>query len=323
MADLYTRIRRRVDMTAKDLRSDLHFSPKLAMARMCANLCGRAGLHTIAQSAARRKDDYVRKYLLETLAPVLEQYATDQNDGTYAPNAPIWVCWWTGEETAPPLVQRCIRSIRENAGPHPVRFITKDTYSSYLDIPEFMLRKVEAKQMGLAHLADYIRVKLLAEHGGLWLDATMFCSGPVSESCFELPFFTCKSPRRPCGCVSEMRWTTFCLGGWKGNVFFRFLADAFAYYWQENPCAVDYLFFDYTIELAYNHLPALRKLIDAVPENNLHRDDLQAAMNAALPAAAFDSVIQPDTTLYKLSWRETYSPETANGETSIFSYFTR
>lgn len=186
-----------------------------------------------------------------------------------------------------------------------------------------MLNKVEAKQMGLAHLADYIRVKLLSEYGGLWLDATIFCSDTVPESCFDIPFFTCKSPRQDCGYVSEMRWVTFCLGGWKGNVFFRFMADAFERYWQESPRAIDYLFFDYIIELAYNQLPVLRKLIDSVPENNLHRDDLQAAMNAALPAAEFDNVLQPDTVLYKLSWRESYAEKAANGEDSVYTLFIR
>ena len=70
-------------------------------------------------------------------------------------------------------------------------------------------------------------------------------------------------------------------------------------------------------------LPAIRSMLDAVPENNLHRDDLQAAMNAALPASDFDRVIQPDTVLYKLSWRLSYAEQTADGEDSIFKAFVR
>ena len=306
-------------MTRIDFCSDLKFSPKLAMARMCANICGRVGLRRIAVSAGQKKDTFIRRYLEQTLKPVLEQYSADDNLGSYSPDAPIWVCWWTGAENAPSLVKRCIRSIRENAGSRPVHFITGKNYTDFLQIPSFMLDKVEAKQMGLAHLADYIRVKLLAEFGGLWLDATIFCSDTVPESCFDIPFFTCKSPRQDCGYVSELRWVTFCLGGWKGSVFFRFMADAFERYWQESPRAIDYLFFDYIIELVYNELPVLRQLIDAVPENNLHRDDLQAAMNAALPAAEFDSVLHSDTTLYKLSWRETYSLQDSNGDDSVYS----
>ena len=61
--------------------------------------------------------------------------------------------------------------------------------------------------------------------------------------------------------------------------------------------------------------------IHAVAENTPHRDDLQAAMNAALPAEQFENVINKDTTLYKLSWRETYSELTADGKPSIYNRF--
>lgn len=308
-------------MTIKDFRSDCRFSIRLAVLRLCANLCGRVGVTSIARNAKAKKSDYIRQYIAKTLEPLLERYASDNNIGSFDADAPIWVCWWTGEKTAPPLVKRCIRSIRENAGSHPVHLINKDNYKEYLQIPAFMLEKVEDKRMALAHLADYIRVKLLADHGGLWLDATIFCSGPIPEDCFSIPFFTCKSPRKPCGYISELRWVTFCLGAWNGNVFYRFISDALERYWKENPGAIDYLFFDYVIEFAYDHLPEIRKLMDAVPENNLHRDDLQAAMNTALPASEFDTVIQPDTSLYKLSWRERYAEETADGRESIYHAF--
>ena len=61
MADLLSRIRRRIDMTTKDFQSDMHFSPRLAMARMCANLCGRAGLRSVAAAAGRKKEEFVHK----------------------------------------------------------------------------------------------------------------------------------------------------------------------------------------------------------------------------------------------------------------------
>ena len=55
--------------------------------------------------------------------------------------------------------------------------------------------------------------------------------------------------------------------------------------------------------------------------NNIHRDDLQAAFNAKLPADQFDNIIKDDTVLYKLSWRETYSLSTAEGRKSIYAHF--
>lgn len=75
------------------------------------------------------------------------------------------------------------------------------------------------------------------------------------------------------------------------------------------------------IHLAQEKIPAIRACLKDVPANNVHRDDLQAAMNAALPAEAFESVLHEDTTLYKLSWRETYSMETEDGRPSVYAHF--
>ena len=62
-------------------------------------------------------------------------------------------------------------------------------------------------------------------------------------------------------------------------------------------------------------------MIDTIPENNLRRDDLQAAMHAALPASRIDQIIQPDTVLYKLSWREKYVAQTQDGKVSVYGAF--
>ena len=104
-------------------------------------------------------------------------------------------------------------------------------------------------------------------------------------------------------------------------MFYRFLKDAFEAYWDTEETAIDYLFFDYIIALAHKELPTIRNALEGVPANNPHRDDLQAAMNAMLPAEQFDAVIQPDTWLYKLSWRENYQERTQEGKTSVYGHF--
>ena len=321
MNTLFSRIGRRIKYTWTVFRSDCHFSLYYACLRMMDEIGGRLGAKKLSDKAHDRKDRWIIDYLEKTLKPVIDKMRDVNETGTYVENAPIWICWWTGEETAPPLVQKCISSIRENAGNHPVYLITENNYCDYLTIPDYMLDKVHAHKMGLAHLSDYIRSALLAAYGGLWLDATIFCSQTVPEEYFLMPVFTCKSPKAPSRYISELQWTTFVLGGWKGNVLYRYLKIAFESYWKENNTAIDYLFFDYLIKLAKEQIPSAAEYLDAVPFNNLHRDDLQAAMNAALPASAFDDVIQPDTCLYKLSWREQYAEATADGQETVYSYF--
>ena len=102
----------------------------------------------------------------------------------------IWVFWWQGYENAPALVKKCIDSVRKNAGTHPIILLTKDNWQSYADIPDYIIKKVSAGNISLTHFSDILRMVLLAEHGGLWLDATIFVSQSIPDYCFTLPYFS-------------------------------------------------------------------------------------------------------------------------------------
>lgn len=323
MANLGTRIWRRVKNTFCALQSDCSFSPYLGLLRVMDELGGRVRLKKISSWAHARKDQWILDYLKQDLSSVIEKYKNDDNCGAPVANAPIWVCWWTGENSAPPIVKHCIASIRRNAGSHPVRLITQDDFREYLEIPSEILVKVQSGQICFANFSDYLRFSLLAKYGGLWLDATIYCSAQLPEEIFRMPVFTCKSPERECGYISRYRWTSFCFGGYCGGLLFSFMRDSLALFWEKNGRSIDYLLVDYLIDLAYSEIPAIRVLMESIPINNPHRDDLQAAMNAALPAEAFNQIIQEDTFLYKLSWRETYAEITADGRETIFSGFAR
>ena len=321
MSSFIKRISGRLKMTGKSFRSDLHFSFRYAFLRVGSELGGRLHLRRLSRKATDKKNRWIEAYLEKQLQAVLKEYEDDSDIGLYVPDAPIWVCWWTGEDTAPPLVQRCIQSIRLNANGHPVHLITRENYREYLDIPDYILNKVNDGIMCVANFTDYLRFSLLAKYGGLWLDATIYCSQKLPEDIFRLPLFTCKGRTADADYYSNYRWTSFCFGGYRGNVALRFLQAAFDAYWKQNPVSIDYLLVDYIISLAYRKNPAVHRLMNELPENNLHRDDLQAAMNNARPAREMNHIIRPETVLYKLSWRETYSKVAQDGGSSVFDYF--
>ena len=139
-----------------------------------------------------------------------------------------------------------------------------------------------------------------------------------------MPVFTCRSGHQADSpYISRMDWTSFILGGYRGSAFFRCLREMLEAYWQRESVSIDYLLLDYVIYLARKYTKVGGQYLPAVPINNLRRDDLQAAMNAALPAERFYEIVQPDTVLYKLSWRETYDEVSADGGESVYGYFLR
>ena len=232
MSNLFKRISGRVKMTTKNFRSDLHFSFRYALLRVGSELGGRLHLKGLSRKSTAKMHQWAETYLEKELEPVIKRFENDADIGQYEPNAPIWVCWWTGEETAPALVKQCIRSIRKNANGHPVHMITRDNYADYLDIPEYILESANCGNMCVAHLCDYIRLALLAKYGGLWLDATIFCSQPLHEELFQMPMFTCKGRTSDAEFCSDYKWTVFSIGGYRGNVMFRLLQDLLEAYWK-------------------------------------------------------------------------------------------
>ncbi len=316
------KIKQKILNSVQTFKEDSKFSLYYALLRVFSEYTSRFHLRKIASFFQKKREKWILNFLKSATTPAIEEFKKKTTSGESVENAPIWISWWTGEETAPPLVKQCIKSIYKNSNEHPVILITKDNFYKYIDVPDYILEKAENGKMKLAHLCDYVRISLLEKYGGLWLDTTIFCSDKIPDDCFNSPFFTGKSATdENCPYISKMRWVTFILGGYKNNIFFSFLKKSFELYWERNDTAIDYLFFDCLIELGYEEIPEIKKLIDNVPINNLRRDDLQAAMNNRLPANQFYSIVKPDTVLYKLSWRETYSKETVDGKPTVYKYF--
>ncbi len=91
----------------------------------------------------------------------------------------IWVMWWQGYETSPAIVKRCIRSWVKKNPDWELVFLDKDSVKEYLTLDYIVNFKENV--MHLQHLADVIRINLLAKYGGVWVDATCFCCKPLNE----------------------------------------------------------------------------------------------------------------------------------------------
>lgn len=127
--------------------------------------------------------NYLKRYLyvLDDLRPSAPKSETKKDV--------IWVCWLQGEEQAPALVKKCLASIRRHAGDKKVVIITNDNMRSYVDIPDYIYKKKAAGYISNTHFSDILRVSLLNQHGGLWIDATVFLSSPIPEKILKASFF--------------------------------------------------------------------------------------------------------------------------------------
>lgn len=88
----------------------------------------------------------------------------------------VWWCWLQGEDEAPELAKICLASIRKNFEGYDIRVVTKDNIEEYVEIPKSIYKKLDAGIISGAFFSDILRLNLLAKHGGIWIDSTVYCS---------------------------------------------------------------------------------------------------------------------------------------------------
>lgn len=257
------------------------------------------------------------KYYEETFSKFLTDYRIEkkiEEDQDMSKN--IWICWWQGKENAPEIVKKCIKSIEKNAVDHPVIILTEDNYKEYVEIPAWVEEKYKKGIITRTNYSDLLRLSLLAQHGGMWLDATFLCTDTIEEY-FELPIWSIKRPDYghasvACGyfagyslaCDREHRW------------IFKVIRDLFLNYWKNNDTMVDYLMVDYMIVLAQRKFENIKKEFEKISSNNKNCDELFKILNEEYNEDKWNE-LKKGTRLFKLTWKQSFIKE-KNGKKTFY-----
>lgn len=233
----------------------------------------------------------------------------------------IWVYWWDGFDSAPEIVKACISSIRQAAGDVEVILLDKNNYSNYVQLPNDIIKKHTDGIIGHAHYSDIVRLSLLAEYGGLWMDATLYCSRKLPDDIWNREFYTCKQENEDSLVPSKLRWAGWLLGGAPDFPLFSFARDLLIAYWRRYDAVIDYLLMDYVFDVAYETLPEVKAAIDLLPSNNPKRHQLMKHINEQYRPEFFEG---DETFVYKLSYRYG-SPKryTSDGFLTFYGFLTQ
>lgn len=86
----------------------------------------------------------------------------------------IWTFWNSPE--LPPLVQYCISTWKRHNPSYTIRILNMDNYKQFI---RYDINAIKHAHDTLARFSDYMRLALLADHGGIWMDATTICNAPL------------------------------------------------------------------------------------------------------------------------------------------------
>lgn len=214
---------------------------------------------------------FIQKQVTRYFADVLAKYQGQPVEvQPISGKIPVFAIWWQGEETMPEVVKLCIASQRQAFSDERFDYylITKDNLADFLTLPQYIWDRVADETINLTHLSDIIRVGLLKEHGGMYLDATFFLPNTLPDHVFERSFFTLKKKNSP-----EMLRRHVAQGRWMCNfwfiqsqhVLFSFMYDAYLTYYRKQTILMDFYLLDYLLDLAYRGLSEVREQFDTLP----------------------------------------------------------
>lgn len=258
---------------------------------------------------AEKKHEFVLSYLRRELKDVIDEYKDYREvepAENIADNRIIWTLWWQGEENAPPLVKACINSMKKNANGANVIVITKDNYENYVTIPSYIFDKHEKGYICNAVLSDIIRFHLLEKYGGLWLDATILVSSPISREYYGFIFYSQHTKPQEMTCwVQNNAYHIFVIGSQPHAKLVSFTKDMFLEYWKTHNTAVDYLCTDYFFYLAMQEFPEIKAEIDSLPYSSERLYDLVKVLNKPYDESYFLK-LKEDCIFSKLDWHKKY-----------------
>ncbi len=125
----------------------------------------------------QRVEKYFRKqYVLPFLK---EQHTFSLAEGNVETEY-IWQCWLQGRSQAPDLVKFCMQSVlKYKKKNQKVVVITAENFADYVKLPSLIIEKWNKGIIKPAHFADILRVNLLANYGGYWIDATCLLTNNI------------------------------------------------------------------------------------------------------------------------------------------------
>lgn len=248
------------------------------------------------------KESYFDKY----------KESLEQNDDSHAEI--VWVLWMQGLDDAPDIVKECINSIKNKTPNKKLILLDSENIKDYVSFPEFIWEKYKDGVITNTHLSDIVRVYLLCEYGGFWMDATIYLHKEVILNNYE--FYTLKDYNPNSFSVSNGLWAGYFMFSKKGGVIVTQLLSLFYNYWENENELIDYFFIDYSIKYFYMNNLKVRSQIDRLPSDGVERFLLSGIINNVINDYD-NSLLFQSKGIYKLSHKVGYCSQ-KNGRLTYY-----
>lgn len=220
----------------------------------------------------------------------------------------IWIFWAQGYDNAPDLIKKCINRIRKYSGGYEVVVIDNKNIKQYVDIPEYIYNKVYEKKITLTHFSDILRINLLANYGGIWVDSTVFVDKRFMELIEKEKNIVTIPQNNIDYNVSQGKWSAWMIGTKKVSPYLETFKKFFNIYWEKNDKLLCYFLIDYLLEYAYRNDLSFKNDIDLIEKIDFSVYELVEKRNDTCTEKEFEKFMH-NNYINKLNYKLDYSFE--------------
>lgn len=150
---------------------------------------GKLAFNYNVMMAQKHRMLYYKRLKKQLLPECVREKMWEQLEKKSNPDT-IWICWLQGMDKAPLLVQRCYESLQKNVPDKKIVLLDENNILDYVKLPDYIVEKWKRGIIGPAHFTDLVRLELLIQHGGYWIDATVLCTdGSIFQYLDKEPLF--------------------------------------------------------------------------------------------------------------------------------------
>ncbi|AWK51249.1 capsular biosynthesis protein [Clostridium beijerinckii] len=185
-------------------------------------------------------DIYDYKKLKKKYYHIIEKRRVEENM-QYKQSNRVWICWLQGIDNAPQLVKRCVYSIYKNLDERDITIITSENYYEYVNLPKYIINKWEHGIISNAHFSDLLRLELIINYGGIWMDSTVLCTDKkIPKYITNVPLFVYSNEYRGSDVIVASNWL---ISGNKNNNILVATRDLLYEYWKNEDVLINYFIF--------------------------------------------------------------------------------
>lgn len=223
----------------------------------------------------------------------------------------IWIFWYQGWDSVPQIVKDCGVTTEKylDNGKYNVHYITKENYTSFVQFPDWIMEKVSSGTINLTKFSNMLRMALLYQFGGIWMDATLFITEPLDEKITEYPYYSIKNPQGEYAGfnISSGQWSTFFLTvKTRQTRFYKELLTLQMEYWRREDYLLDYFLFDLLIALVLRNEPDIAKEFSLIPINNKDATSLEHMLNERYDPTCWEKM-KAENSIFKVTYKLRFS----------------